>query len=95
MAATSALEARITTKELRRSAENHVTLIGSHLSSVNAGIANELRMVKSLLEKNEHYVKQQRYTHPEDLLQTLLSSQTELELYKGSEQHHKGAGNVS
>ena len=35
MAATSALEARITTKELRRSAENHVTLIGSHLSSVN------------------------------------------------------------
>ena len=85
MAATSALESRIlsnTTRELRKSAENHVTLIESKLSSVNASIGNELRMVKRLLAKNDTAVCEtfEVDTHPEDLLQTLLNSQSELEL---------------
>ena len=83
MAATSALESRIlsnTTRELRRSAENHVTLIESKLSSVNASIGNELRMVKRFLAKNDTAVCETFDTHPEDLLQTLLNSQSELEL---------------
>ena len=80
---TSALESRIlsnTTRELRKSAENHVTLIESKLSSVNASIGNELRMVKRLLAKNDTAVCETFDTHPEDLLQTLLNSQSELEL---------------
>ncbi|CAI8057168.1 hypothetical protein GBAR_LOCUS31136 [Geodia barretti] len=83
MAATSALEARILsnmTRELRRSAENHVTLIESQLTSVNASIGNELRMVKRLLSKNDTTVCETFDTHPEDLLQTFLNSQSELEL---------------
>ena len=83
MAANSALESRIlsnTTRELKRSAENHVTLIESKLSSVNASIGNELRMVKKLLAKNDTAVCETFDTHPEDLLQTLLNSQSELQL---------------
>ena len=80
---TSALESRIlsnTTRELKRSAENHVTLIESKLSSVNASIGNELRMVKRFLAKNDTAVCETFDTRPEDLLQTLLNSQSELEL---------------
>ena len=48
----SALEARIlstTTRELERSAENHVTAIGSQLTSVNTSIRNKLRMMERLI----------------------------------------------
>ncbi|CAI8010989.1 hypothetical protein GBAR_LOCUS7146 [Geodia barretti] len=64
------------------SAENHVTLIESQLTSVNASIGNELRMVKRLLSKNDTAACETSEvdTHPEDLLQTLLNSQSELEL---------------
>ena len=82
---TSALELRIlsnTTRELNRSSERHVTLIQSQMSSVNASIRNELRMVKRLLGRNNTECENVEIatTQPEDLLQTLLNSQTQLEL---------------
>ena len=82
---TSALEVRIlsnTTRELNRSSERHVTLIQSQMSSVNASIRNELRMVKRLLGRNNTECENVEIetTQPEDLLRTLLNSQTQLEL---------------
>ena len=79
---TSALEARIlsnTTRELKVSSERHVTMIQSQMSSVNASIRNELRMVKRLLGSNSTECEIET-TYSEDLLQSLLNSQTQLEL---------------
>ena len=62
-AVTSALEARIlsnTTRELRRSADNHVTSIESHLASVNDSIRNKVKeiekQVKKQLQKHKTFV---------------------------------------
>ena len=65
--------------KIQQSTEHHVTLIQSQLTSVNASIRNELRMVKRLLGRNNTECEMET-SYSEDLLQTLLNSQTQLEL---------------
>ena len=67
---TSALEARIlsnTTRELRRSAANHVTSFESHLASVNDSIRSEVKEVEKQLKKHKNFVA--------DELQVVMSNQ--------------------
>ena len=74
------LEAKINNiTKIQQSTEHHVTLIQSQLTSVNASIRNELRMVKRLLGRNNTECEIET-TYSEDLLQSLLNSQTQLEL---------------
>ena len=56
---TSTLEARIlsnTTRELRRSADNHVTSIASQLTSVNDSIRNKVKEVEKQLKEQKNFV---------------------------------------
>ena len=80
---TSALGARIlsnTTRELRRSANNHVTTITSQLTSVNDSIRNKLRMMERLIAKNSTTRETTEIdTSCDEQLETLLNSQAELE----------------
>ena len=74
------LEAKINNiTKIQKSTEHHVTLIQSQLTSVNASIRNELRMAKRLLGRNNTECEIET-TYSEDLLQSLLNSQTQLEL---------------
>ena len=80
---TSALEARIlsnTTRELRRSGENHVTSIESQLTSVDAGIRNELRKIERQITRNStesERVELEILSH-EELLETLAAVNTSI-----------------
>ena len=82
-AVTSALEARIlsnTTRELRRSVDNHVTSIESQLTSVDAGIRNELRKIERQITRNStgsERVELEILSH-EELLETLAAVNTSI-----------------
>ena len=72
---------RNSTKELERSADNHVTTIASQLTSVNASIRNKLRMMERLIAKNNTTCGTTEIdtSSCEEQLETLLNSQAELE----------------
>ena len=72
---------RNSTKELERSADNHVTTIASQLTSVNASIRNKLRMMERLITKNSTTCETTEIdtSSCDEQLETLLNSQAELE----------------
>ena len=72
---------RNSTKEQKRSAENHVTTIASQLTSVNASIRNKLRMMERLIAKNSTTCETTEIdtSSCDEQLETLLNSQAELE----------------
>ncbi|CAI8010990.1 hypothetical protein GBAR_LOCUS7147 [Geodia barretti] len=81
--ARSELEVKISNiTKLQQSAERHVTLIQSQLSSVNASIGNKLIIMEKLLARNDTGCERpdiETFSH-EQLLQTLLNSQSELQI---------------